>query len=63
MIRPLTINSRETLCFVNVNGLIGFEIGDLKTGKMLHRVEVEGFKQGPIKRHGCPSHGIALTPD
>jgi DNA-binding beta-propeller fold protein YncE len=26
-------------------------------------VEVEGFKQGPVKRHGCPSHGIALTPD
>jgi hypothetical protein len=24
---------------------------------------VEGFKKGPIKRHGCPSHGIALTPD
>jgi hypothetical protein len=24
---------------------------------------VEGFKRGPIKRHGCPSHGIALTPD
>ena len=62
-IRPLTVNGSETLCFVNVNGLIGFEVGDLKTGKMLHRVEVEGFKQGPIKRHGCPSHGIALTPD
>ena len=30
---------------------------------MLHRVEVQGFKQGPIKRHGCPSHGIGLTPD
>lgn len=62
-IRPLTVNSSETLCFVNVNGLLGFEIGDLRTGKMLHRVEVEGFKQGPVKRHGCPSHGVALTPD
>ena len=27
------------------------------------RVEVKGFKQGPTKRHGCPSHGVALTPD
>jgi DNA-binding beta-propeller fold protein YncE len=48
---------------VNVNGLLGFEVGDLKTGKVLHRVEVNGFKKGPVKRHGCPSHGIALTPD
>lgn len=62
-IRPFTVNGRQTLCFVNVNELLGFEIGDLKTGKKLHRVEVQGFKKGPIKRHGCPSHGIGLTPD
>jgi len=48
---------------VNINDLLGFEIGDLQTGKKLHRVEVAGFKQGPVKRHGCPSHGIAMTPD
>jgi hypothetical protein len=24
---------------------------------------VQGFKTGPVKRHGCPSHGIGLTPD
>src|SRR5947199_306184 len=53
----------KTLCFVNVNGLLGFEIGDLTTGKKLHRVEVEGYKQGKTKRHGCPSHGVGLTPD
>ncbi len=63
MVRPFTINGAETLCFVNVNELLGFEIGDLKTGKMLHRVEVTGFEKGPVKRHGCPSHGIGLTPD
>jgi hypothetical protein len=62
-IRPFTVNKDQSLCFVNVNGLLGFEIGDLKTGKMIHRIEVEGFKQGPVKRHGCPSHGIGLTPD
>jgi hypothetical protein len=62
-IRPFTINGAESLCFVNVNGLLGFEIGDLKTGKMLHRVQVRNFKVGPTKRHGCPSHGIGLTPD
>jgi len=63
MVRPFTINGAETLCFVNVNELLGFEVGDLKTGKMLHRVEVAGYDKGPVKRHGCPSHGIGLTPD
>jgi hypothetical protein len=62
-IRPFTINGLQTLVFANVNGCLGFEIGDLKTGQKLHRVEVSGYKQGPIKRHGCPSHGIGLAPD
>jgi len=62
-IRPFTINGSQTLCFVNVNELLGFEVGDCKTGKVLHRVEVAGYQTGPTKRHGCPSHGIALTPD
>ena len=62
-VRPFTVNGAQTLCYVNVNELLGFEVGDLKTGRKLHRVEVEGFKQGPVKRHGCPSHGIGLTPD
>ncbi len=62
-IRPFTVNGSGTLCFVNLNALLGFEVGDLKGGKMLHRVEVAGFKVGPTKRHGCPSHGVGLTPD
>lgn len=62
-IRPFTVNGRQTLCFVNVNGLLGFEIGDIVTGQKLHRVEVQGFKMGVPKRHGCPSHGVGLTPD
>jgi len=62
-IRPFTVNGSGTLCFVNVNGLLGFEVGDLQSGKMLHRVEVQGFKMGVPKRHGCPSHGVGLTPD
>jgi len=63
VIRPFTVNGSNSLVFVNVNRLLGFEVGDLKTGKKLYHVEVEGYKQGPVKRHGCPSHGIALTPD
>lgn len=62
-IRPFTVNGAQTRVFVNVNGLLGFEIGDLETRRLIHRVEVQGFPLGPPKRHGCPSHGIALTPD
>jgi DNA-binding beta-propeller fold protein YncE len=38
-------------------------VGDLRTGQKLYQVEVHGYQQGPVKRHGCPSHGIALTGD
>jgi DNA-binding beta-propeller fold protein YncE len=62
-IRPFTINASESLVYVNVNGLLGFEVGNLNTGKKLHRVVVEGFNIGDVKRHGCPAHGIGLTPD
>ncbi|MGH7136864.1 MAG: YncE family protein, partial [Pirellulales bacterium] len=63
VIRPFTVNSNRTRAYICVNGLLGFEIGDLTSGKKLHRVEVAGFATGPVKRHGCPSHGIGLTPD
>jgi DNA-binding beta-propeller fold protein YncE len=62
-VRPFTINGSQTLCYVNVNELLGFEIGGLRTGKKTHHVEVQGFQKGTVKRHGCPSHGIGLTPD
>ena len=62
-VRPFTVNGAQTRCYVTVNGLLGFEVGDLKTGKVVEKVEIEGFKKGPVKRHGCPSHGVGLTPD
>jgi len=62
-VRPFTVNAAQTRAYVNVNDLLGFEIGDIETGQKLHRVEVEGFAKGPVARHGCPSHGIGLTPD
>ncbi len=62
-IRPFTVNGSRSLVYVCINDLLGFEMGDLKTGRKLHRVEVAGFEKGEVKRHGCPSHGIGLTPD
>lgn len=62
-IRPFTVNGAETLVYVNVNELLGFEVGDLKSGEVLAKVVVEGWDKGPVRRHGNPAHGIGLTPD
>lgn len=59
MVRPLTINHDASLVYVNVNDLVGFEIGDVKTGKMIKRVELPG---DAWKGKGY-SHGIGMTPD
>ncbi len=62
-IRPFTVDGRARKAYVCVNDLLGFEVGDVVGGTMLHRVEVPGVKKGPVKRHGCPSHGVGLSPD
>jgi DNA-binding beta-propeller fold protein YncE len=62
-IRPFTVNGSETRAFVNVDGLLGFEVADLTTGKVTDRVVVQGWNMGEVRRHGNPSHGIGLTPD
>jgi len=62
-IRPFTVNGKETLVYVTVDSLLGFEVGDLKNGKKVAHVAVEGWEAGPVRRHGNPSHGIGLTPD
>src|SRR4051794_20308053 len=63
VVRPFTFNGAQTLLFVNTNDLLGFEIADLKTGAILHHVEVPGVTAGKSPTHGIPSHGIAMTQD
>lgn len=62
-VRPFTVNGKESIGLVTVDSLLGFEVGDLKTGKKLASLVVEGWNKGPVRRHGNPSHGIAFTPD
>ena len=53
-VSPYCINGAETLCFVNSHD-VGFYVGDLVKGKVLHWVQVKearGF-----------SHGVGMTPD
>jgi DNA-binding beta-propeller fold protein YncE len=63
MVRPFTFNGKQTLLFANINDFLGFEIADLKTGQILHHVEVPGATAGRSPTHGIPSHGIAMTQD
>jgi DNA-binding beta-propeller fold protein YncE len=64
-VRPFTINGSQTLAYINVNGLLGFEIGNIETGELMHRIDVtrEGFEAKRPLRHGVYSHGVGLTPD
>ena len=64
-VRPFTINGRGSLVFANVNELLGFEVADVASGKVIHRVEVNGYgwSKERITEHNCPTHGIALSPD
>ena len=60
---PFSINRKASQVFANVDGLVGFEVGDLQTGLILDRVVVEGYQMDDAGKYECPSHGIALTPD
>ena len=60
---PFTVNAKGTLAFANVDGLVGFEVGDLQTGLILDSVAAEGYDKDAAAKYECPSHGIAFTPD
>lgn len=63
VIQPLTINGSGTLAYINTHLYReghgpGFEIGDLKTGKILHVVG-----RPELKERQTRCHGVGLTPD
>jgi DNA-binding beta-propeller fold protein YncE len=76
-IRPFAVTNDEKYVFANVDGLLGFEVGAVKStrgewgGKMAYRVEAHTpaarlaeVRNPPAhKPHSTPSHGINITPD
>jgi hypothetical protein len=60
---PFTMNGKASQVLANVDGLVGFEVGDLQTGLILDRVVIEGYQMELAKKYECASHGIALTHD
>jgi hypothetical protein len=70
-IRVFVINHDATRIYANLNNLLGFEIADVKSRKVIKRIEApaEMWKakwDDPNQHfygHGAPMHGIAMTPD
>ena len=70
-IRVFVTNKDSSTLYVNNNNLLGFVIADVATGQVTKTVEVTSVNwrakwdvtPRPRIPHGCPSHGIALTPD
>jgi DNA-binding beta-propeller fold protein YncE len=60
-VRPFTINKEETLAFTTASKVLGFQVSNINTGKVLYTVPVKGYSapaSAPV-----PSHGITLSPD
>lgn len=63
-VRPFTINGKGTLAFININKLIGFDVGDVATGRILFTANVPPPYALPADvRNSTWCHGIALTAD
>ena len=61
-VRPFTINGQETLAYMSTTAFLGFQVGDIQTGRILYTVPIQGFSwngSGPTD----PSHGLSLSPD
>jgi DNA-binding beta-propeller fold protein YncE len=70
-IRVFVLNKDSSKVYANNNNFLGFLIADVATGEITKKVEVTSVNwhakwdvtPRPRIPHGCPSHGIALTPD
>jgi DNA-binding beta-propeller fold protein YncE len=70
-VRVFVINHDASRVYANLNNLLGFEIADAKTQKIIKRIEAPAGMwkakwADPNQHfygHGAPMHGIAMTPD
>lgn len=59
-VRPFTINGSESLVFTTHTGLLGFQVSDLNSSKILYTVPVSGFT---APAGSTSAHGITISPD
>ena len=62
-VRPITINGAATLVFANVNNLIGFQVGDVTSGKVLYTARAPVEKNAKPGHKADVSHGLSMTAD
>src|SRR5437763_11172791 len=59
-VRPFTINSKETLAFIETSDFLGFDVADISTGKIIYTIPICGKStEGGF----APAHGTSLSPD
>jgi YVTN family beta-propeller protein len=61
VVRPIALDAPRRRLYAEVDGLVGFEVADLATGKVVHRVAAE--LTGARKKTASRSHGIGVRPD
>lgn len=59
--RPIVLSKDEKRLYANVDTLLGFEVADIPSRKVIHRVEAE--VPAELLRKASRSHGIGLRPD
>lgn len=63
VVRPFTVNGSASLIFATLNNFVGFQIGDVASGKVIYTAAPPGYAQPTGPAGEVYSHGIALTPD
>lgn len=61
-VRPFTVDGRQRFVYTSVTGFLGFQVGDIRTGKVAYTVPVNGFSWNG-QNVTDPSHGISLAPN
>jgi YVTN family beta-propeller protein len=61
VVRPIALDAPRKRIYAEVDGLVGFEVADLTTGKVVHRIAAELTEAQ--KKTRSRSHGIGVRPD
>jgi YVTN family beta-propeller protein len=61
VVRPIALSKDEKRLFAEVDGLVGIEVADLNSRKMIHRVTAE--LPDEQKKAASRSHGLGIRPD
>jgi YVTN family beta-propeller protein len=61
VVRPVAITADEKRLFANVDGLVGLEVADVASKKMIQRVPAQLADEH--KKKASRSHGLAIRPD